>query len=123
VCPGSQKGQAVLRCIKHSIASQLREVIVPVYTALVWPHLKYCVPFWVPLYKDVKLSECVQRRVIKMVKGLEGKTYEERLRSLGLFSLEKRRLRGDLIISCNIFKGGQWKGSCYLLSLLRNKKT
>jgi len=60
----------------------------------VLPFSSKFIPSWLPV---IKLLECVQRRVAKMVQVLEGKTSEEQLKSLGLRSLEKRRLKGDLI--------------------------
>ena len=92
------KANRMLGLIRIGFACLNKMMFMNLYPVLIRPLLEYCVQVWSP-YKqgDIDLLEGVQRRATRMVPELRELKYEERLRVLGLTTLEERRARGDLI--------------------------
>ena len=91
----AQKANGILGSIRRGVATGDMEMIVPLYSALTRLRLEYCVQVLGPQYKkDVELLERVQRRATKMIRGLKHLQYEDRLRELGLCSLEGQLCSG-----------------------------
>jgi len=105
----AKKATTVLRLIKR----HFHDINIPtfriLYTTFVWPHIEYCVQVWSPhLRKDINTLERIQMRATKLVpelRHLTKLTYNKHLYWLDLTTLEKRRLRGDLIETYKILSG------------------
>jgi len=101
-----KKANMVLSLISRNFEYKSKEIIIPLYKSLVRPHLEYAVSFWSPHYRrDIDKLERVQRRATKLIPELRGRTYEERLRMLGLTTLEKRRLKLQLVETYKYLNG------------------
>ncbi len=94
-----KQGQGNLYFINRSVTCLTKEIFVPLYGALVRPHLEYAIPANCPyLIKDIYHLEIIQRAATRWVKGLRDFTYEDRLKELKFQSLENRRIRNDLVL-------------------------
>ena len=114
----------MLGFIGQNIEYRSWDVLLKLSKTLVRPHLEYCVQFKSPYYrKDIIKLERVQKRFTRMLPELDGLSYKERLDRLGLFSLERRRLRGDLIEVYKIMRDTVQLDSQYLFPKVGESKT
>ena len=96
----------MLGLVKRSVKYRHPKVLLNLYKTLVRPHLEYSMAAWSPHYqKDKCLLERVQHRFTRLFMNLRSSPYETRLLRLGLWSLEERRNRGDLIEVFKMIKG------------------
>ena len=102
----AKKANQVLGQMARALHYRDKHVWIKLYKTYVRCHLEYCIQAWSPwTVADRDVLEAVQRRAVRMVSGLEGKSYEDRLQECGLTSLEDRRQRGDMIEVWKILHG------------------
>ncbi len=107
------KAKSVSGWVKRNVISREKQVMLTIYKSLIRPHLEYCVQVWNPPAKRgfwglIVDIENVQRQFTRLIEGLGLLTYEKRLENIGLTTLVKRRMRGDLIETFKV-RGGMTK--------------
>jgi len=102
----AKTAQTVLAQLTRSFHYRDRHVFVRLYIQYVRPHLEFSVPSWSPWQEtDKECLEKVQKRAIRMVSGLKSESYEDRLKELGLTTLEERRHQIDMAQVYKILNG------------------
>ena len=111
----AKEANAALGMITRSFHYRTKDVLIPLYKTFVRPKLEHASVVWSPwLVKDQQELEKVQKRVMRMVVGVEGSSYEERLEGVGLTTLVERRARGDMVETFKTLRGmnrvekGEW---------------
>lgn len=105
-CHCSNKSDWIQGCIHRGTISRDRDMIIPLYSVILRPHLKCCLLFFPQFKKDKNRLKGVQMKATKMIKGLENLASDERRRNLCIFSMEKKRFKGDFITVFQYSKGG-----------------
>ena len=91
----ASKVNQVLGMIRRNVTYEDKSLIIPLYKAIVRPHLEYCIQAWSPyLRKDIDMVENSQRRATKLIPGFIDLTYEERLKECGLMMMMMMMMRG-----------------------------
>ena len=120
----ASKGNQILGLIRRNITYKGKKLIIPLYKAIVRPHLEYCIQAWRPYRKkDIDTLERIQRRATEIIPELRDLSYEERLKECGLTTLETRRLRGDQIEVFKILNGYENIDRNMFFSLTKDSRT
>ena len=94
----ASNGNQIIGLIRKNITYKDKNLIIPIYKAIVRTHLEYCIQAWIPYRKnDIDTLERKLRRATKLMPELRDLSYEERLNECGLTTLETVQLRGDQI--------------------------
>jgi len=102
----AKKAMKILDIIRRQFKNMDKETFLILYKSLVRLHIEYAIQAWSPHFiKDIDCLEKVQPRATTLIKGFKKYSYEDRLLMPGLTTLEKRRLRGDLIEIYKILSG------------------
>ena len=100
------RANRMLGFIKRNVTYKSKEVVLQLFNSYVRPYLEYCVQAWKPYHRhNINTLEAVQRRATKLIPGLKNLQYCERLKTLNMFSLERRFIRGDMIQMYKMFEG------------------
>ena len=120
----ASKGNQILGLIRRNITYKGKKLIIPLYKAIVRPHLEYCIQAWRPYRKkDIDTLERIQKRATKIIPELRDLSYEERLKECGLTTLETKRLRGDQIEVFKILNGYENIDRNMFFSLKKDSRT
>ena len=119
------KGNQILGLIRRNITYKEKKLVIPLYKAIVRPHLEYCIQAWRLYYrkKDIDTLERIQRRATKMIPELRDLCYEERMIECGLTTPETKRLRGDQIEVFKILNGYENIDRTIFFSLKKESRT
>ena len=111
-------------CIKRGVASRDREVIVPLCSALVRPHLQHCVLAWGPQYENgPQLLDKPGCEPWRCSEGCRTPSIKKRHRVPGLFNLDNRKLQGELIVVFQYLKGAYKQEGDWLFTLSDSDRT
>ena len=116
------KARKIIGMTRRNFRRLDKTVFLIIYKTYIRPHLEYCVQAWSPhLVKDIVVIEKFQRAATKLVPELRKLDYNERLKRLDLTTLQRRRIRGDLIETYKILSGEERISSVQIFKLSTNE--